>query len=235
MPPRRRSGNPNLTPRQSVRRGLNADDQILAFDFKPTIGISAREIDKLGLDIRSFREPLKRAVQKVMAPSFRKNFEEEGRPESWAELSSATLDIREREGYGDMILDKTGLLKKTAQQLNIWTIGQETAVIRDLPEKVWYGRVHQAGYGGTGGGSKMSGRMKKFGGDAKMAMRDLDDDIMHAMVTGKKMHGGERTVNEIPARPFIVLQEEDFDAIEEVFVEWLQERAMRAGFRPGVG
>lgn len=235
MPPtRRKTGNPSLSPSQSVRRGLTADDQILAFEFQPTVGISARGIDRLGLDIRSFREPLKRAVQQVMIPSFQKNFSEEGRPDTWPELSDVTLDIRAREGFGHKILDRTGQLKKVAGQLNIWTIGQETAVIRDLPDKVWYGKVHQQGFGGSGGGSKMKTYLKKAKGDAKEAQKLLDDDLIMAMRTGSKMGGGRRTVSEIPARPFIVLQEEDFDEIEKVFVVWLTERMVASGMVGGI-
>jgi phage gpG-like protein len=228
VPTKRRSGTPGLAPAQSVRRGLTADDQILSFVFQPTVGISARGIDRLGLDIRSFREPLKRAIQKVMIPSFQQNFDAEGRPERWADLSDVTLAIRDREGYGSKILNRTGALRKVAGQLNIWTIGQETAVIRDLPDKVWYGKVQQAGFGGSGGGSKMQAYMKKAGGDARKAQKLLDNDLITAMRTGTTVGGGKRSVSEIPARPFIVLQEEDFDAIEKVFTDWLQERMARS-------
>lgn len=235
MPPvRRKTGNPSLTPQQSVRRGLRVDDGILQFDFQPSIGISARAIDKLGIDIRSFREPLKRVVQKVMAPSFKKNFDQEGRPDAWEPLSDVTLEIRSREGFGDTILDRTGALKRTVQQLNIWTITTETATIRDLPDKVSYGKIHQSGFGGKGGGSKMTTYLKKAGGDAREAQKLLDDDLIMAMRSGSKVHGGERTVAAIPARPFVVIQDEDYDDIEEVFVEWLQERLMANGFRGGV-
>jgi phage gpG-like protein len=235
MPPRGR-GNPNLTPRQSVRRGLRMDEGIMQFEFKPTIGISAREIDRLGLDIRSMREPLKRVIQQVMAPSFRKNFDEEGRPDPWPEPAPETLDIRERMGFnGDMILDRTGLLKKTVQQLNLWTITETTATIRDLPQKIWYGKLHQAGYAGSGGGRSMGQYIKAAGGDAKKAFQQQDDDIRTALKTGQKAHGGVRHVGEIPARPFILIQEEDMDAAEEIFVRWLQERMVRSGFKPGVG
>jgi phage gpG-like protein len=242
MPPRAR-GNPNLTPQQSVRRGLRMDEGIMQFDFQPSVGISARAIDRLGMDIRSFREPLKRAVQRVMAPSFQKNFDEEGRPDEWADLSDATLEIRERMGdRGDQILNRSGALRRVAGQLNIWTITQETATVRDLPERVWYGKLHQAGYEGSGGsslwksgGGKLADRVKRFDGNAKAAVQDLDDEITVALRGGRSGGGRQRVVPEIPARPFILIQEDDYDDVERVFVEWLQERAARNGFRPGVG
>jgi phage gpG-like protein len=231
---------PQLTPRQSVRRGLNVaglpSEGLMSFDFKPSIGIAAAQIDKLGLDIRSFREPLKRVVQRVMAPSFRENFDQEGRPDPWPEPSPATLDIREKAGIGgDMSLDRTGLLKKTIQQLNIWTITQKNATIQSLPSKVWYGKIHQEGYEGSGGGRSMKQYIKAAGGDAKLAFQQQTDDLNTAQRTGQKAHGGTRNVSEIPQRMFVLVQEEDMDAIEEVFVEWLTERVVRAGFKRGVG
>lgn len=51
--------------------------------FTPSMGIMARRVDKLGLDIRSFREPLKRAIRNVVIPSIAENFAVGGRP-SWS-------------------------------------------------------------------------------------------------------------------------------------------------------
>ena len=114
--------------------------------FSPSLRIVAGGVDKLGVDIRSFREPLKRSIQQVMAPSFRQNFEAGGRPESWAPLSDATYELdeklnRPRRG----ILISTGLLMRTTQQLNIWTLTRTSALIAGLPDKIWYGKIHQAG------------------------------------------------------------------------------------------
>jgi phage gpG-like protein len=86
-----------------------------------------------------------------MSPSFRQNFEQEGRPEPWAPLSDDTVERRGREGYGGgPILTRSGALKKTVQQLNIWTITRTDATINGLPPRVAYGMVHQQG--GFGGG-----------------------------------------------------------------------------------
>jgi phage gpG-like protein len=224
-----------ITPGQSVRRGLRVDDAILQFEFKPSIGISARAIDKLEVDIRSFREPLKRVVQQVMAPSFKKNFDQGGRPDGWAPLSDATHEIRERlgKGGGGKILNRTGLLMKTISQLNVWTITTETATIRALPDKVKYGGIHQEGFGGKGTSRKMGSYLKKAKGDAKEAQKLLDDDLIMAMRSGKKVGGGQRGVASIPARPFVMVQDDDYDDIEKIFVDWLEERVRDAGFKKG--
>lgn len=161
------------------------DDLIgLGWSFEPSLAITASQLDKLGIDIRSFKEPLKRCVQQVMAPSFRKNFDAEGRPDAWEPLAEWTVEYRELKGFtGDgPILNRTGLLKRTMQQLNIWTINTTTASLQGLPDKIWYGAIHQAGYAGGG------------------------------------------KANAIPQRQFALLQDEDFDAIEKIFEDWLDER-----------
>lgn len=178
----------------SGESGPRIDDGI-EFEFRPSIGLSARRIDTFGLQIQSFREPLKRSIQQVLAPSFRKNFEAEGRPQRWEPLSEATLEIR---GSSHPILVRSGLLKRTIQQFNIWTVDRTKAALLDLPQKIWYGKIHQAGYGRRG-----SGQSRAAG---------------------------------IPARPFVMVQDEDYEAIDRVFDRWFAERAAISGaFTPGRG
>lgn len=185
MPPKKRARRASRPPITDIRvKGLRLDID-LQFKFQPSIGIQAARMEKFGMDIRSFREPLKRSIQQVLAPSFRKNFDMEGRPDPWAPLAEFTVDQR---GNTGPILNRSGVLKRTIQQLNIWTIDTQKAAILDLPQKIWYGKLHQGGYKGTGA----------------------------ATFT-------------FPARPFVLIQDEDYDAIEAVFLKWLQERAIASG------
>lgn len=188
--------------------GPRIDRGILSFDFKPSIGIMAAQVNKLGLDIRSFREPLTRSVKEVMIPSFRLNFESGGRP-SWEPLTDTTAAIRDREGYGSdgPILVRTGKLAKTATQLNIWSITENYAIIKSLPAYVWYGKLHQSGLGGAS------------------SVGAVDKQIRDALKSGNAIKGGAH----IPARPFVVMQEEDADDIHNVFDKWIAERALRSG------
>lgn len=215
--------------------GLRLDEGITAFEFKPSIGILARDIDKLGIDIRSFREPLMRAIKTVMIPSFRQNFDVEGRP-SWEPMAEATEMLREREGTSGPLLNRSGKLKRVAQQQNIWTVTRESASIRDLPQKVWYGKVQQDGMGGMGRRIKqeMAKAQKRGirlspGQAAAAAQKSLDRDLLSG-----KARGGGSAVN-IPARPFIVFQEEDMDGVYEVFQNWLEERLLVHVLRKGIG
>jgi len=56
--------------------------------------------------------------QKVVLVSIRKNFEEEGRPEKWADLRPRTQRERVAEGYGanSPKLERTGELKKSVTE-----------------------------------------------------------------------------------------------------------------------
>lgn len=188
---------PNLT---------QARVQSVQIDIEPSVGILARKVDKLGLDIRSFKEPLKRAVRDVMIPSIQMNFHKHGRPR-WPELSDLTVA---KKGHARP-LHLTGLLRETMKQQNIWTIDQEKAMITDLPQKIWYGKVHQAG----SQGDSQTFSVVNIGAGGAGQLSTITDI--------------EEGDNSIPQRRFIMIQPEDEVAIERIFSEWLDERVLKAG------
>lgn len=222
-----------MTVPSSRLSGLRLDQGIASFEFKPSIGILARDIDRLGIDIRSFRDPLMRAIKTVMIPSFRQNFDSEGRP-SWEPMAEATEMLRERDGVSGPLLNRTGKLKRVVQQQNIWTVTRESASIQDLPPRVWYGKVQQDGAGGMGRRVKREiakaakqGRRLSPGQAASAAQKSLDRDILSGSA-------GSGAAN-IPARPFVMFQDEDIDAVYQVFQDWLDERMMAHVLRRGLG
>lgn len=163
--------------------------EVTKFEFSPSLAIIARDVDKLGLDIRSFREPLRRAVQQVMIPSFQKNFDVGGRP-AWEPLSDATLEMRRRGLHkgkgGTKPLDLTGTLKRNMSYMSIWTFTSDYAAITDLPQRIWYGKAQQAGF-------------RTF------------------FITA-------------PARPFVIMQPEDEEAVARVFDTYIAERLAARGW-----
>lgn len=207
--------------------GLRLDEGIVSFAFSPSIGIMARDIDKLGLEIRSFKKPLEKAIGAVMIPSFRRNFDAGGRP-SWPPMAEATQTIRQEQGFGGAgdLLVRTGQLRMNMGYKSIWTVTDTSASIQDLPDRIWYGKIHQEGQGGI---RTRVGKILKAnpgmspGTAAKRAMSSIDKDILSG-----KAH--THTTSNIPARPFVMFQEEDMDAVYEVFQEWLGTLAAKAGW-----
>lgn len=171
--------------------------------FRPSPTILAAGLTKLGHDVGSFREPLQRAVKEVMIPSIRANFERGGRP-PWPPLKAFTV---ERKGHATILQD-TGALMHTMEQDSIWTITDEYALIKDLPNTVWYGKVHQGG--ANFGGGRKAKALVNIGTGAKSQRR----------VVGEGGGGG----GNIPARPFVVMQKSDQKKIETIFRHWLDER-----------
>lgn len=183
--------------------GLKMSDQVplgkFSVTFEPSLAIFAGQINKLGLDIRSFKEPLTRAIREVMTKSIQANFDAGGRPLGWKPISEETPALRRNIHHweGGSPLVQSGRLMKVVTQINFWTITDKTAVVQGFPDSVSYGRVHQEGYGGNEGlGLSKSGQLS----------------------------GSGRPVAPIPRRRFLLLQDEDREAIKDVFGKWLDER-----------
>lgn len=102
----------------------------------------ANDINKFGMDIRSFSVPLNRSLRRVIIPSIKKNFKQQGRPQRWVPLAEATVRIR---GSDRPILRRTGKLMRTATQLNIWKVDRDSATIVGLDQRVPYTQYHQRG------------------------------------------------------------------------------------------
>lgn len=153
----------------------------IEIDMEPSAVILMRDFNLLSLDVRSFRVPITRAIQRVLAPSFQLNFEVGGRPK-WKPLAPATVERKAREGKNPATLIDKGVLKRTSGFLSIWKITQEDAAILGFPDYAFHGYYHQQG------------------------------------------------TPTIPARPFLVIQPEDEDKVENEFDFWLEERLHYRGF-----
>jgi len=195
-------GPANISAMQAASFGLE-------IDMDPSAIIMIASFDKLGLDIRSFRVPLERSVREVMAPSLRQNFFEQGRPDQWQELAEQTVYTKELLGYSATApfpLVRTGKLRTVAGQINLWVIdGIEGTATVELPETVWYGRVHQEG-GSSGGIGSIERRRSRLTGQIKEIERGVPGYV--------------------PQRIWAIIQDRDIDAIEEVFDKWLEERLL---------
>ena len=180
----------------------------LSMTFEPSLGVMARRVDKLGMDIRSFREPLRRVLKQIVIPSIAMNFHKHGRTESgagnaWAPLSEETID---KKGHARPLL-LTGALQNTMRRENIWHIDGEKLLLANLPENVWYGVVHQSGTGDL----------------------EAEADVWFDPILGKNVNVGDSDGVNIPPRPFVRLTDAEVEEIDEVFLDWLDERALHAG------
>jgi phage gpG-like protein len=213
---------------------IRFDRVITSFEFSPSIGIMAKRFAALADELEDLREPLTRAVEDVMTLSILENFMQGGRPQ-WEPLAEDTLKKRQRDGTGSMILVRSGNLAEVASSKEIWSIGRQTALVRALPQKAWYGKIHQAGTSATASGGnwfeKYQTAARKVLGP-KASQKEVDSHAYALFDERARGYGpSPRSSTEIPARAFIMFQDEDIDAIEQIFLEWLEEKIQEAGLR----
>lgn len=178
---------------------LGAQVTSLDLHFEPSAGIMAKKLNVLALGLKDFRTPLRRAIEQVIIPSIQMNFHKHGRPR-WAPLRESTV---KRKGGSTVPLQDTGTLREGMKSIDLWTIRRDIALLTDLPQSIWYGKVHQAGLGVV--------------------------DLMFDEVLGETVNLGDD--GGIPARPFVMIQPSDEILIEQVFDIWVEERIVKAGLK----
>jgi phage gpG-like protein len=211
----------------------------LKWEIRPSVGLVAKNLGDLGLALESMRVPLTIAVREVIIPSIRHNFESNGRPR-WEPLAPNT--VKARGGSASPILHITGALEEAATSFEIWAIGDTTATVRSLPEDVFYGLYHQAGSEAKGSGSNVAILSRLAPGSQAaeaflskfkaMAQKELGPNAsaehIHNRAVGLVIDSD--TYNwQLPARPFILWQEEDLPKIEAIFSAWMEREARRVG------
>src|SRR5687767_1450905 len=200
--------------------GLRFDREITAgWQISPSLGLVAGDVHRFGLAIQSLREPVIKSITDVMIPSIRRNFDEEGRP-SWEPLSDITVKLR---GTAHPILKASGALERGVTQISIWRIGEESATIQSLPQSIWYGALHQSGYGTFG--KYVEAAKKELGKGARPSqVTKLAFELMDEARGAKKQ---SKIV--IPRRRFLMFQDDDIDDIMQIFAEWLEDKAREVG------
>lgn len=176
----------------------------IELSMTPSPVIIVASFNKMGTDIKSFHEPLKRSIQQVLAPSIRQNFDQGGRPDRWEPLHPHT--IRQKKQNTGTILVRSGSLRRKAGQLNQWKIdGLDGIATMSLDGDIWYGIVHQEGSGESFEG----GSIVESGGST------LNTTELTIFGSGRGY---------VPQRMWALIQDEDVDEIERIFDQWLQER-----------
>jgi phage gpG-like protein len=117
-------------------------------DFVPTTRVMGASFGQVAKGFRTYRMPLEESVKRVAISGIAENFIVGGRP-PWEPLSEETIRRRDREGTLGQepqdILIETGTLFGDATRLARWTITGGEAYISNLPNRSWYGVLHQTG------------------------------------------------------------------------------------------
>lgn len=116
--------------------------------FWPQMKATVTESDKIAVSFLSFEAPLRLAVNSVIIPSIRANFEAEGRPK-WQSLSDSR--VAGRKGQAHPILNDTGKLKSVATSPSIWRYTPYSAEVTGMDSVSYAGYVQ-------GGTTKMPAR-----------------------------------------------------------------------------
>ena len=182
----------------------------VSFDLRGVEELRGR-IDAAIRKGKDFSPALKKTGM-LMYASIAKNFRMEGRPERWKPLKRVTI-ARRRKGPGvgsPKILQDTGRLRQSVTSAHgpnsIYRLSSTQLV---LGTNLKYARIHQEG--GTTGPVTIVPRRKK-------ALHWINEAGQH--VFAKKVnHPGSK----IPARPFLIFQEEDKRNIKALMLEHLME------------
>lgn len=177
---------------------------LISIDIKGDKEIQAL-IKRAGSKAKNLKKPLKQACV-LMIGSIDKNFRAEGRPKKWAKLAPMTIAMRRKKGKGAKILqDKGGLKGSFAYKVT----------------------SNQQAYVGTK--AKFAG-LHQHGGTIRIPARDIypvKASVLHFVIGGrdvfaKYVHQKARSVT-IPARPFLLFQDEDRRNIVSIFRGYLGE------------
>lgn len=173
-------------------------------------------IDRVFANLGSIPQQMDQALELVadyMRESFSENFDAGGRP-TWAPLSPSYLAYRQAMGLGNTILEITGELREEVAGQGpghveeIMQTGNTTTLV--LGGSSLKFRTHQLGASGSRGpvfaSSAKSLRWFGPGGEAIFA-----DSVGPADF-------------EIPARPMLVVQDEDRDGVTRIIRDFIYER-----------
>ena len=147
--------------------------------------------------------PAMKIIGEVVRTSVIRNFEVGGRPTRWKELSPVTLAMRK----GDKILRRQGFAGGLMGSIHAQAKEDE---VRVGTNKV-YAAVHQFG--------AKKGSFGVFAVNVKEHMRQLKTGKQHkvrAHTRKTKLPWGD-----IPARPFLMVQEEDWGEMQHELTEYL--------------
>lgn len=153
----------------------------------------------------------------AMQQSIAKNFQAEGRPGSWQPLKQISLILRTNAG-SDAILQDTGrLLASVTTSGGAGSVYELTASHAKIGSNLIYAALQQEGGTVTPKRAKVMARKVT---DAQAHAADMMGWPVSYWSGGPHViFGLSRT---IPARPYLVVQDEDVKQFETIFATWLE-------------
>jgi|CXWL01.1.fsa_nt_gi phage virion morphogenesis protein len=152
-------------------------------------------LGKLGTAVKNWNVPL-RAFGRILVRSITENFEAEGRPKPWKPLAMATLFSRL--GVGRLVGKRGKALKRAQQRLANVMILQDSGVLKNSQRAEVSNNTLRVGPTGP---AAIYGRIHQFGGKTGR---------------GKKIT--------IPARPFLVVQDEDLTELKDLVSDHIEKQ-----------
>lgn len=186
----------------------------------------ASDIDKMEMGFKSWKIPLTEARDRVVIPSVRQNFEQEGRPK-WTPLKASTVQNRLYMGFSrGPILERTSRLKRVATRKNIWELvsgvgreGYDMLSLRTtvLDQAVPYAEFHQLGAGMRRG--RIVGQIKTT------ISRSGKTTSKFKHREANPLTGGDTRSFRLVPRPFIQLTLDEEVEIYEIFFAFMDRQA----------
>lgn len=115
-------------------------------NLNPKLWANRLEVLEISIRRGGFRQPLLQAAEQVLAPGITYQFQVGGDP-AWSELKESTKERKERGGWPDRKLVRTGKLERAASVKSRWHISNDTAQFNldGMPATVQYGMYHLTG------------------------------------------------------------------------------------------
>jgi phage gpG-like protein len=113
-----------------------------------------RQLSRFAGDIRSTREPIDQAIEEVIIPRVKLNFEgQESAGEDWADINSATYFMPYRRNHPNgnraPLLRVGGTMYNAVTAKERWSVtgqGDETSAVAQYPSFVPYAEPHERGF-----------------------------------------------------------------------------------------
>lgn len=198
-----------------------------------------RSLERLA-KVGDFTSAMEQAQNEILS-SIGENFRAQGRPTKWEQLSEITVALRRMNGRGGKILQDVGKLMQSCTPGSEGSLTRHTANELVVGTNLVYAAVHQFGATVKVKNARVLAKLLSAGGLVKVGPNQYrqQGDARGAFTKGGKVQKKFRQLGDafnqvkttksgvawaifgktvkIPARPFLVLQPEDEEAIVDIF------------------